>query len=62
VPCGERQRLEKIYFVAVVENDRAAIAIADVESEAWRDATQETREDCAEALADLNQHRAGHGC
>jgi hypothetical protein len=62
VPCGERQRLEKIYLDAVVDNARAGLHISDIRSEAWRDATKETREMCEAALAELNAHRREHGC
>jgi hypothetical protein len=62
MPCGERDKLQKIYRDAVVQNARAGLHFSDINSEAWREATMETREDCAVALADLNRHKAEHCC
>ncbi len=62
MPCEERARLEKIYLDAVVELSRAGVHIADMKSEAWREATKATREACQDALDDLNTHRQEHGC
>jgi hypothetical protein len=62
VLCEERARLEKIYLDAVLELSSAGVHIADMKSEAWREATKETREACQGTLADLNDHRKGHGC
>ena len=60
--CDERQRLTTIYLAAVVKNSMAGRAVADMKSEDWREATEETRKACEEALADLNAHRKEHGC
>jgi hypothetical protein len=62
MPCEERERLEKIYLAAVVRNAKAGLGIADMRSEAWREATKDTRDACEEALEQLNAHRREHGC
>jgi hypothetical protein len=62
VPCDEYQRLEKIYFAALVENSKIRLRRANMESETWSEAAMETREACETALIDLNQHGAEHGC
>lgn len=60
--CEERKRLEGIYLAAVAANNEAARIVADMRSEAWREATKDTRAACEEALADLSAHRKEHGC
>jgi hypothetical protein len=60
--CRERERLIAAYMSAVVNVSEAGFAIADMKSEAWREATEETREACRNALEDLNSHRREHGC
>ncbi len=60
--CEERLRLTKLYIDAVTLNQAAGRGIADMKSEAWREATRETRADCEMALAELNAHRREHGC
>jgi hypothetical protein len=62
MPCEERARLLAIYLAAVVENAVAGRNIAKVRSEAWREATRETRRARDEALKALNRHTAEHGC
>jgi hypothetical protein len=62
VPCGEYQRLEKIYLASLVENSKIRLRMANMESETWSEAAKETRAACDTALIDLNQHRAEHGC
>jgi hypothetical protein len=62
MPCEQRDRLQKIYLDAVMQNDRAGLHFSDIQSEAWQEATKDTREDCEEALADLNRHMGEHGC
>ena len=46
MPCEKRSKLEKIYLDAVLQLSRAGIYIADLKSEAWREATKEAREAC----------------
>ena len=60
--CEERLRLTRLYLDAVTLNQAEARTVADMKSEAWREATKETREACTVALADLNDHRKQHGC
>jgi|HubBroStandDraft_1064217.scaffolds.fasta_scaffold211294_2 hypothetical protein len=60
--CGTRERLIAAYMSAIVNVSEAGFAIADMKSEAWREATKETREACRNALEDLNSHRKEHGC
>lgn len=60
--CEERDKLQRIYMNAVVQNARTGLHFSDVASQAWLEATKDTREDCEEALAELNRHRAEHGC
>jgi hypothetical protein len=60
--CEERLRLTKLYIDAVAVNQMAGRAIAEMKSEAWREATRETREICTATLADLLAHRKEHGC
>jgi hypothetical protein len=62
VPCDEYQRLEQIYFAALVENSKISLRRANMESETWREAANETRAACEATLSDLNKHRAEHGC
>jgi hypothetical protein len=62
VPCEERKRLEKVYLDAVRKNGMAGAHILTTNSEAWLEATKETRAACDVALADLHQHREEHGC
>jgi hypothetical protein len=52
----------KVYLDAVFRNRQAGGTIADMKSEAWREATRVTRIDCEMALAELNAHRREHGC
>jgi hypothetical protein len=51
-----------MYRRALVQIDRAGMAIADSKSSAWRLATKEAREDARAALRDLNAHKLEHGC
>ena len=60
--CAERDRLTRVYLAAVEQNNIAGKKVPDVKSEAWRDATQTTRELCVAALAELNAHKKEHGC
>jgi hypothetical protein len=50
-----------LYLAAVAANNEASGTVADVKTEAWREATKDTREACQEALSDLNEHRKQHG-
>jgi hypothetical protein len=52
----------KVYLDAVFRNRQAGGTIADMKSEAWREATRETRAACEEALEQFNAHRKEHGC
>jgi hypothetical protein len=60
--CEERDKRQKIYLDAVVQNDRAGLHFSDIHSEAWKEATTDTREDCEVALAEQDRHKAEHGC
>jgi hypothetical protein len=62
MPCEERKRLAKIYFDAVRKTAIAGMRILNTKTEAWSEATKETRVTCDVALADLNRHRKEHGC
>ncbi len=62
VLCEERQLLAKVYLDAVRKNSIAGMRILNTKSEAWREATKETRAACDVTLADLNRHREEHGC
>jgi len=62
VACDEYQRLEKVYFAALIENSKIILRMANMESETWSEAAKETRAACEYALANLNQHKAKHGC
>ena len=62
VPCEERKRHEEVYNAAVAAIVAAGRNVPDMKSEAWRNATKETREACQAALDDLNRHRNEHGC
>jgi len=62
VPCEEKDRLTAVYLAAVVKNALAGRTVADIKSEAWREATKETRAACEKALEELNRHKAEHGC
>jgi hypothetical protein len=62
VPCEERERLLAIYLAAIDQHTAASKTVPLVNSEAWRKATEGTREECTSALANLNDHRREHGC
>jgi hypothetical protein len=62
MPCEKRNQLAKVYLDAVRKTGVAGMRILNVKSEAWREATLETRAACDVALADLNRHREEHGC
>jgi len=62
VSCKERDRLVYLYLDAVAQNIEAGKAYLDMRTYQWREATKETRAVCEDALADLNRHRAEHGC
>ncbi len=62
MPCEERMRLAKVYLEAVRKNSIAGMRILNTKSEAWREATKETRAACDAALAELNRHRTQHAC
>jgi len=62
VPCEERKQLAKVYLDAVRKNSIAGMRILNAKSEAWREATKETRAACDLALTELNRHREEHGC
>ena len=62
MPCEERKRLANAYLDAVRKTAIAGMRILNTKTEAWRDATKETRVACDVALADLNRHREEHGC
>jgi hypothetical protein len=52
--CEERQRLTNIYLEAVAENAGIGIRIANMKSETWREATEETRVLYQAKLSDIN--------
>jgi hypothetical protein len=52
----------RIYFAALVENSKINLRRANMESETWREAANETLAACEATLSDLNKHRAEHGC
>ena len=60
--CEERKRLERLYLDAVRKNAVAGAHLLNTKSEAWREATKDTRAACDVALANLNRHREEHGC
>ncbi len=62
MPCEERKRLAKVYLDAVRKTSIAGLRILNAKSEAWREATKETRAACDVTLANLNRHREEHGC
>jgi hypothetical protein len=62
VPCGEYQRLDKIYLAALIESSKISLRRANMETETWSEAAKETRKACERALIDLKQHQAEHGC
>jgi hypothetical protein len=66
VHCEERERLISLHVAAVARHNEADQAVAEPKSEGGREARQEamkqTRRVCRETLADLNRHRAEHGC
>jgi hypothetical protein len=62
VVCEERKRLERLYLDAVRQNAVAGAHLLNTKSEAWREATKDTRAACDVALANLNRHREEHGC
>jgi hypothetical protein len=62
VPCGEYQRLDKIYRAALIESSKISLRSANMETETWSEAAMETRKACKRALIDLKQHKAEHGC
>jgi hypothetical protein len=62
VACEERERLVAIYLAAIDKHTTASKKVPLVNTEAWRRATEGTREHCSDALADLNTHRREHGC
>jgi len=60
--CEERLKLTQLYLDAVALNQSASRTVAGKKSEAWREATKETREACMATIADLNAHRQEHSC
>jgi hypothetical protein len=66
VYCKQRERLIKLHLAAVAKNAEAGETLAESRGkgwrEAWLEATREARRACRETLADLNRHRAEHGC
>jgi hypothetical protein len=62
VVCEERKRLERLYLDAVRKNAVAGAHLLNTKSEAWQEATKDTRAACDVALANLNRHREEHGC
>jgi hypothetical protein len=60
--CEERDRLTALYLAAIAKNTEAGKNIPDLRSEAWRDATHDTRDECGEALENLNRHKREDGC
>ena len=60
--CDERERLTTIYLATVEANNEASRTVADMKSDAWREATKEARAACEDALERLNAHRREHGC
>ena len=60
--CEDRLRLTLLYLDAVALNQAASRTVADTKSEAWRKATEETRQICKARLIDLHAHRKEHGC
>lgn len=62
LPCEERERLLRVYLAAVDKYVAASEQVSDVKGLDWQQATKDTREDCEVALAELNRHKAEHGC
>ena len=61
-PCRKRVRVVARYLAAVTANIAVSATVSDLKSPAWRDATEDTRFACQDALAALNEHRREHGC
>ena|ERR1700722_18013553 len=66
VPCDNSQQLLDAYLATVARNNEAASAMAesrrDQWSDTWRAKMREIAAACRKALAELDQHRAEHGC
>jgi hypothetical protein len=60
--CEERERLRKLYLSAVGENLQAARECTRMNTEAWKEATKKTQDECDTALGELNRHKTEHGC
>jgi hypothetical protein len=64
--CNDGQQLIDAYLAAVAKNNEAAAAMAesrrDQWSDTWREKMREITAACRKALAELDQHRAEHGC
>jgi hypothetical protein len=62
VPCEERKRFEQVYLDAVRKNVMSGARILNTKSEAWREATKETRaaceQECRRLLNRSRQFRA----
>jgi hypothetical protein len=52
----------ELYLEAVQKNNEVGLKVSDTKGEAWRAATQDTREACHVALDHPNSHRREHGC
>jgi hypothetical protein len=66
VYCEQRERLISAHHTAIDANAEAERAVTERKGEGWREAwleaKTEARRRCRETLADLNRHRAEHGC
>jgi hypothetical protein len=64
--CIERRRLVSIYIAVIAKNYEARNVIPSLHGKGWReeqrDATKNIHVACETAIADLNRHRAEHGC
>ena len=58
--CKELDRLLDLYFQAINAHHEAVLATHS--GEVLKEATKETRQACAAALAALDEHRKEHGC
>jgi hypothetical protein len=66
MPCNDGQKLLDAYLAAVARNNEAASSMAESRRDQWSDTWRERMIDvgaaCREALANLDQHIAEHGC
>jgi hypothetical protein len=59
--CDEKGRLAIAFHAGVDKLNRVAGSLK-AGTPAWRNATNEARQECEDAIALLNEHRAEHGC